>query len=148
MSTTAETWIVVADGAGARVFEERQRLGALTERTDLALTSQEDRHRGSAHGGSVVDRSGFGRHAPATADPATRAEERFLADLAAVLDKAALANSFERLVIFAPPRALGVLRLALSAATARRIEACDPHERRDEDAATLQARLRHVRATG
>ena len=148
MSTTAETWIVVADGAGARVFEERRKLGPLTERPDLALTSQEDRHQAPAHAGSVVDRSGFGRHAPAIADPAARAEERFLVELAALVDKAALANSFARLVIVAPPRALGVLRGALSPATARRIEACDPHERRHEDAKTLQARLRRLRTTG
>lgn len=148
MSTTAETWIVVADGAGARVFEERRKLGPLTERRDLALTSHEDRHQAPAHAGSVVDRSGFGRHAAATVDPAARAEERFLVELAATLDKGALANSFEHLVLIAPPRALGVLRQALSAATARRIEICDPHERCGEDAAALHRRLRDLRVAG
>jgi protein required for attachment to host cells len=144
MSGAAETWVVIADGTGARVFEERYRLGPLTERADLALVSQEDRHR-TAPAGSVVDRGGFGRHTTTTVDPADRAEKRFLTHLAALLDAAALAHSFEHLAIFAPPRALGVLRAALSAATLRRIELCDPHERRGEDAAALQARLRHLR---
>lgn len=148
MSTTAETWIVVADGIGARVFEERRKLGPLTQRPDLTLVSHEDRHQAPVHSGSVVDRSGFGRHATATVDPAARAEQRFMTRLAAVLDKAALANRFEHLVLIAPPHALGVLRSALSAATARRIEICDPHERHGEDAVALRARLRHLRATG
>lgn len=146
MSGTAETWIVVADGAGARVFEEHHRLGRLTERADLTMQSHEDRHRAQGHAATVVDRSGFGRHASATVDPAARAEQRFLTRLAAQLDAAALAKDFEHLVIIAPPHALGVLRGALSAATARRIEVCDPHERRGEDAGALQARLRHLRS--
>ena len=78
MSGTVETWIVVADDAGARVFEERRRLGRLIERADLAMQSHEDRHRAPGNAATVVDRSGFGRHASATVDPAARAEQHFL----------------------------------------------------------------------
>lgn len=148
MSTTAETWIVVADGAGARVFEERRRLAPLTERADLTLVASEDRHRAPRHAATVVSRSGSGRHASATVDPAAKAEQRFITRLAALLDAAALANSFQHLVLIAPPHALGVLRGALDPATGRRIEVCDPHERRTEDAGALQARLRHLRTRG
>ncbi len=37
MIDMADTWIVVADGGGARIFEERRRLGPLTERHELTL---------------------------------------------------------------------------------------------------------------
>lgn len=146
MAPTAETWIVIADGAGLRVLEERRRLGPLTERADLAVKSTEDRGQSSAHTGTVTDRSGHGRHGAGETDPAENAEHRFLRAAAKQLDAAALAGAFERLVIIAPPDALGVLRGGLAAATARRIEVCDPHERCREDAETLRDRLRAIRA--
>lgn len=143
---TAETWIIVADGEGARVFEERSRLGPLSERPDLAEVSHEDRHATTGHMGTVTDRSGQGRHGVGDVDPAAKAEHKFLGALAKRLDAAALAGAFERLVIIAPPDALGVLRGGLKPATAARIEVCDPHERHGEDAEALRARLRALRA--
>ena len=145
MSEAVETWVVVADGTAARVFEERVRLGHLVERHDLALESHEDRHHASAHSGGGAEHSGKGDTRHAT--PAARAEHRFLAGLAAQLDAAAKSEAFRKLVIVAPPTALGVLRAALGEATLRRIEACDPHERRREDADALRASLQRLRAT-
>jgi len=145
MTQAPETWIVVADTAGARVFEERRRLGPLTERTDLGLVSQEDRHLGSQQG-TVTDRFGYGRHGSGENDPAVKAEHRFLGDLAKRIDEAAVSGAFEHLVLMAPPTALGVLRSHLKPATARRIEACDPHERHTETAEELRHRLSALRA--
>ncbi len=145
MGEAVETWVVVADGTAARVFEERVRLGHLIERHDLALVSHEDRHHASAHSGGGAEHSGKGD--TRNASPAARAEHRFLATLAAQLDAAAKADAFRRLVIIAPPTALGVLRSALSDATQGRIEACDPHERRREDADVLRASLQRLRTT-
>src|SRR5690348_4567157 len=102
MSEPSGTWIVVADGSGARVFEEHRRLGPLTERTDLAVVSREDRHLGKPQG-TVTDRHGHGRHGTGDSDPAARAEDRFLADLARQVDHAAAAGAFDSLVLMAPP---------------------------------------------
>lgn len=130
----AETWIVVADGGGARIFEEHHRLGPLSERRDLMLESREDRGQTPSH-----RRGGDG-------DPADRAERRFLSLVAAVLDAGEASKAFQNLVVVAPPRALGVLRSGLSLATARRIELCDPHDARVLDVDALEARLRRLRA--
>jgi protein required for attachment to host cells len=118
----------------------------LVERAELAEQSHEDRHQSSAPQATVTGRLGFGRHGAGERDPASRAEERFLAAVAERLDEAAAAGAFEHLVLIAPPAALGVLRAGLRPATARRIEACDPHERHLEDANALRSRLRDLRA--
>jgi protein required for attachment to host cells len=47
----------------------------------------------------------------------------FARDLAAVVERAATAKRFERLVLVAPPAALGRLRLALTQRTRRMIRA-------------------------
>jgi len=146
MTASGVTWIVVADGSGARVFEERVRLGPLTERFEMAAESHENRHRASAHGATVTSRVGPGRHGAGTDDPASRAEERFLTTYASRIDAAAEQGAFEHLVLIAPPQALGVLRGHLKAATTRRIEASDPHERLHETLESIQSRLQAVRA--
>lgn len=148
MQDAVETWIVVADGSGARIFEESVRLGALREREDLAVTSHEDRKASSTHRATVTARVGYARHGAGDTDPAAAAEDRFLVELAARIDKAALAGAFRHLVLIAPPKALGALRGALAPATARRIEVCDHHERHGEDAAALRTRLQSLRAAG
>ena len=145
MTSAVETWIVVADGDGARVFEERRRLGPLVERADLAVRSQEDRHLISGRHGTVSGRQGHSQHATGMADPGSAAEARFLSGFAKGLDTAADEGMFEHLVIIAPPEALGALRASLKPSTRRRLEACDPHERHGEDAEALRMRLRTLR---
>lgn len=146
MTKSSETWIVVADGVGARVFEEHMRLGPLTERADLTFVSKEDRGQSASPQGTVTDRFGQGRHGTGETDPAGRAEERFLTDLARRIDDAATAGAFEHLVLIAPPTALGFLRGQLKPATAQRIEVSDPHERHTETSEDLRVRLRALRA--
>lgn len=142
MSPAVETWIVVADGAGVRIFEERERLGPLHERPELSSATPGALHaasqsRAARAGGYAGDAEGV--------DAGTRNEAGFLAALAKRLDAAALQGAFEHLVIMAPPGALGVLRGRLSPATLRRLEVCDPHERHTEDGAALRRRLRDLR---
>lgn len=146
MSAAADTWIVVADGERARVFEERRRLAELRERTDLAITSHQDRRAEPGRAGALSHHARHGGRANGPSDPARRAEERFLHALARRIDAAASTGAFARLVILAPPLALGVLRQALRPATASLIEVCDPHERGDLDADAVRARLRDIRA--
>ncbi|MFN3515172.1 MAG: host attachment protein [Phenylobacterium sp.] len=146
MTADVTTWIVAADGRNAHIFEERRRHGPLHEIPELARRFGEaDRPPAHAHGGTVHSRAGDGRSNMYDADPDEAAERRFLTALARDLDAAAVRGAFKQLVLFAPPRALGVLRGALKPATARLVEVADAHDRTLDGAEALRSRLRDVR---
>lgn len=107
------TWILVADEARARVFEDDGTGAALVERHSLIHAE------GRQHGRDVfADRkprtqesAGSARHAiePHT-DPEDVEAGRFARELAHLLEQARHARQFERLLLVAPPHFLGVLR--------------------------------------
>lgn len=108
--TTETTWIVIADGARARFFHRVRPGLRLEELTDLAFTAAGARklyrhatavHDGANHG----DHRHHERH-----DGHDDDEQHFLAHIAGRINLAMTANAYGRLVICAPPRALGVLR--------------------------------------
>ena len=118
------TWVVTADGARARIYEERKRLGPLRELTDWRRDGE--RHARSGKGASRVhDRMGHASHTSVRESAQDRAEASFLADLAHDLDHAAEAGRFDRLVLIAAPKALGVLRAQLSGLLTAKLEAYD-----------------------
>lgn len=146
MTEDLTTWIVVADGGQVRVLEERRRHGALHELADwAAVLPDSERKRSRTHGGTVHERHGPGRSSVYEASPAQSAESRFIAEFAERLDRASTSGAFERLVLIASPRCLGVLRAGLGAAAQRKIEASDPHDRVDETVEALRERLRDIR---
>lgn len=116
------TWIVLADASRARFFE------VLDSGTGVAAAMahpQISPHRpsraiASDRPGRTFDRpgpgdsGGLGRHAkePRT-DPARYEEERFAREVAEHLDDERKRNSFDHLIIVAPPRFLGDLRSAM-----------------------------------
>ena len=116
-----KTWIVVADGAKAR-FLLNQGPGkglqpALERASDAARMPT--RGQGSDRPGRVHDRSGPGRHAMAPrADWQRFEKDRFAKEMAGILDEAARKRAFDRLVLVAPPKTLGVLRSAMNKTTA------------------------------
>lgn len=141
------TWIVTADARQARVFSERVRGGELIELAQLRMHADEqDRPGAHSHHATVHDRNGPGRHGAGDRDPSREAERRFLKRVAARLVEAAGAGEFDALALMAPPRALGVLRTALTPAVAGKVEVSDPHERRDQGAAEMRKRLREARS--
>jgi protein required for attachment to host cells len=147
MIDTGVTWVLVADGAHARLFEERQRTGALHEKADWTMRLQrEDRPRAPAHAATVHERGGTGRHGDKDHAPAQEAERRFLARVAEALNAAGVRGEFDHLVIMAPPAALGVLRARLAPRLSGRLEATDPHNRLGDDADAMRAHLRQLRA--
>ncbi|MFN3515336.1 host attachment protein [uncultured Caulobacter sp.] len=146
MTHSTETLIILADGARARGLAERRRYGRLTELDAWTLFADEnDRHRARTPGGAVFDRFGYGRDNIHDAPPADAAERRFLEGVAERINAGAAAGAFERLVLIAPPRALGVLRHALKPAVARRIEVTDDHERIGASAQEIRLLLRDLR---
>ena len=118
------TWIVIADGARARIVKNAGP-GRGVE-TDPELVFRSEHHKlqeiMADKPGRGFDSVGKGRHAMAYGADAVREDERhFLQSLAARLEKEALADAFDRLILIAPPRALGDLRPFLSKPVRNRI---------------------------
>ncbi len=146
MTEKLETLVILADGVQARGLAERRRHGPLAELASWSLKADEaDRHLARTHGGTVTDRVGYGRDNVLEAPPAEAAEKRFLDGVAERINRSAAAGDFERLVLMAPPRALGVLRQALKPAVARRIDVTDDHERIKATADEVRVILRDLR---
>lgn len=119
------TWILVADGRQARVFEA---VGSdkFEQRGSYEVESPPTRDIASDRPGRSFDRSGPGRHAVAApTDSHDHAESVFLHGMADKLDIACYNKEFDKLVVVAPPKALGTLRSAfpkrLQAAVLREI---------------------------
>lgn len=120
-STT--TWIVIADGARARVMQNSgpgKGVIAVEEMTfegDHSLSSEVMSDRL----GRAFDSVGRGRHAmsPST-DPHNHLKSEFLREIADALDSRA--DAFDRLILVAPPQALGLLRKLLSPVVVRKVK--------------------------
>ena len=120
------TWVVLADGARARVLLNegpnkglREVMNAESETARLA-----GRDLMADGRGRVFDSAGQGRHAmePKT-DPKAVEEEKFLRDVVRILERGARDGDYDRLVLCAAPRALGELRGLLPKAVQDRITA-------------------------
>lgn len=119
----ATTWILVAHDAGARIFDNHG------PRKGIELVETIDHPQGRARDAELdEDRPGrsFRKN---SADPRRAAMSRsegphdrvvadFARSLAGKLKQARVAHTFERLVLVAPPRFLGLLRSALDGPTA------------------------------
>lgn len=113
------TWIVVTDGGHARI--------AVSEGTGpklrIAPTYVKEMDADVPAGRDIVtdkpgrtfDSAGTGRHAMAPpSDPREQAKQEFIRSVAQCLEDAAGQGKFQRLILVAPPRALGELRSCLS----------------------------------
>ncbi len=107
------TWILVADGARARIFVNQGPGKGIEEMagdvfTNVLLPSRE---LVSDKPGRTFNSTGSARHAiePGT-DPHRERKRAFLGHIAHHLNKANRRGDFDRLVIVAPPPALGDLR--------------------------------------
>ena len=107
-----ETRVIVADNSRARIFESHDGLNHLTEQDDFVhseahLTNQD----------LVGDAAGKSRNPHGSLDPATSPKEHETRTFAKLLAKhlKALHNErhFERLILIAPPKFLGLLRKEL-----------------------------------
>lgn len=118
----AKTWILVAHEAGARVFEN-QGPGKgldLLEELEHALGRARDRDIVSDRPGrSFRKNSGDPRRAAMSRGegPHDRAVANFARELAHKLQHARVQNRYQRLVLVAPPRFLGLLRSSLDGPT-------------------------------
>ncbi|MEZ5910467.1 MAG: host attachment protein [Hyphomicrobiaceae bacterium] len=117
------TWIVVADGARARVYAHGAIGGGLTPVDGLTLEQDTPASRdlGSDRPGRTFDSKGQGRHAmEPTSDPHRERKRAFAEQLASALG--ARAGEYDRLVLVAAPVTLGDLRAALPAPASSKVD--------------------------
>lgn len=111
------TWVLIADGAQARILEYTGPSKGLTQIEGMKF---EDARLRS--GEIMADRpgrsfssAGYGRSGmEQRTDPRDHRETEFLRSVAETINQKALENAFRKLVIAAPPTALGDLRKFLS----------------------------------
>ena len=110
-------WVVVCDGARALVLENvgDRKFPDLRTKEVHKHEAPATHEIGSDKPGRAFSSVGSVRSAVEQTDWHDQEEERFLAKLAARLDKAVVGGEVKALVLVAPPRALGVLRRAFSA---------------------------------
>ena len=118
------TWIVIADGARARIVKNTGPGRGVEADAELVFRSEHQKLQEimADKPGRAFDSVGKGRHAMAYGSDAVREDERhFLQSLAERLEKEALADAYDRLILVAPPRALGDLRSFLSKPVKNRV---------------------------
>lgn len=120
------TWILIADGARARIVKN-DGPGLGIDALDELIFESENRKVGDIMAdkpGRSYDSVGGGRHAMEySADPVRRDEQAFANMLTQVLFKAHEKGDYSRLILVAPPQMLGDLRAAMPDALKGAIEA-------------------------
>jgi protein required for attachment to host cells len=107
------TWIIVADGAHARLFEQLRPGAAVVERESFARRAA-PAAKSNDRLPRTHDRTGPARHAiEPRQTPREAAERAFLDEVGEEIARCALARAFNRLVLCAPPKAMGELRQKL-----------------------------------
>jgi protein required for attachment to host cells len=118
------TWVLVADGARARILRN-EGPGRGIEREIVREFAQDippGREIMADRPGRTFDSAGQGRHAmERPTDPREIEETRFLREIIAYVEKANHEHSFDRLVLVAPPAALGTLRAHLPKPLAEKV---------------------------
>jgi len=144
MQVDGKCLLVVADGANARLLEERRRGGPLTEQPSWVADLQPGASPSLAKG-RVFDRFGPGSHTIEGMPPRDRSELQFLKQLAARIDRLIVSEDFDEVILIAPPRALGMLRSALSPAVVKKLGPGEAAERCGESPTALRGVIRRLR---
>ena len=118
------TWILIADGARARiVLNDGPGRGIKPgQNKEFEGVNAPSREIVSDKPGRAFDSAGQGRHSmePRT-DPHVHEQRAFHHRIAAYLDSAAKRGDFDRLIVVAPPKALGNLRSELTEPTRAKV---------------------------
>lgn len=107
------TWVLVADGARAKVYHNDGPGKGLAEvpGTEFADAHPATRDINADRPGRTFDRGGEGRHAKEPpSDPHREAKRKFAKQVADLLQDGLNRGAYDRLVLVAPPKALGDLR--------------------------------------
>ena len=126
-----KTWILIADAAHARVLETKGHGKPLVPVPDFELHADLPRSHdlGADRPTRTHESVGSTRHAvQPRVDPHRELKRAFAVQVAKRLEAAVTANSFDRLVIAAPPVMLGDLRRAVHKQVSDRIAAEVPKD--------------------
>lgn len=115
MKLAAKTWVLVVDGARGLVLvnEGTAAEPRLETHKTYHLDNSATHEQGRDRPGRVHESTGARRSATETPDLHQRAEDRFVEGILAELAREAAAGAFKKLVIVAPPIALGKARKSL-----------------------------------
>lgn len=118
------TWILVADGERARIFENDGSDKTLQRAigTDMVDPNPPTHVQGADRPGRVHESVGPGRSAMGDTDWHQHEKHVFAREIAHQLDDARKKNAFDRLIIVAPPKVLGDLRQSMDNATAKLVD--------------------------
>lgn len=117
-------WIVVADGARARILsaKDRIRYHDLSVVDEMEHDNRPSRDIAADKPGRTFDSGGTGRHAKEEqTDPHRHEQEVFAAQLVNVLDKKRKTGEFDALVVVAPPKMLGDIRSHMTSELSRMV---------------------------
>jgi protein required for attachment to host cells len=110
------TWVLIADAARARIFENTGKGTGLTIVQDMTLDAEllPSHELGTDRPGRSYDSVGSGRHAMESPSDLHREQKRqFARRIAEAIAERQARRSFDRLVLVAPPVTMGDLRAAL-----------------------------------
>lgn len=143
------TWILVADGAHARVFANEGVGKGVHEIGDRAFVGNRslDQDIQADKPGRTFDSHGEGRHSkePRT-DPKQHMEREFIRGVVDWIAAKAQADTFDRLVLIAAPHALGDLRALLPKSLAAKVTAEIPKNLAKATPAEIENHLTDVLA--
>lgn len=120
------TWVLIADGAQARILEYSGPSKGLVQVEGLKFEDAHLKNREimADRPGRAFSSAGYGRSAmEQRTDPVDHRESEFLRSVAELLNQKCLEGAFRRLVIAAGPQALGDLRRFLTSGTKEKVTA-------------------------
>lgn len=120
------TWVLIADGAQARILEYSGPSKGLVQIEGLKFQDAHMKNREimADRPGRAISSAGYGRSAmEQRTDPSDYRESEFLRSVAELLNQKCLEGAFRRLVVAAAPQALGELRRFLSPGTMEKVTA-------------------------
>jgi len=120
------TWILIADGARARILLNEGVGKGLKPAVDREFEASRaaTRELGSDRPGRTFESADGSRHALAPrTDWHQQEKQKFTRHMARILDTAARLRTFDRLVLVGPPETLGILRQALKPGTRKLVSA-------------------------
>jgi protein required for attachment to host cells len=125
------TWVLIADGGHAKVFESLGPASDLVPVEGMAFSAELPANRDilTDRPGRSFESQGRARHAKENpSDPHRDLKRAFARKLAGILEAELAAKRFDRLVLVAPPPMLGDLREALSAKVRAKVAAELAHD--------------------
>lgn len=123
------TWLLIANGSEARLFETEYRPKSLSLIQEFSHPESRDKggelasdkaghYQGDSAGGTAATHGAFSE----ATDPKSYEMERFAGELAKTLDAGRSSNSFQHLIVAASPRFHGLLNKKMTGHTSRMVD--------------------------